>query len=95
MNSNNLNELLRAFKSGDYEKLEDVKDIVSPQDYEKAMDLYSQYGNKPETEILSELESLKYSVPNHQAIIENLKPFLNNEQLSKLNKVINFLDGND
>lgn len=92
MNSKKLNELLRAFKSGDYAKLQEVKSMVSEEDYQKAVQLFNQYSDKPEDEILNELAKLKQSVPNHEEMIEKIRPFLNQEQLSKLDKVMDYLN---
>lgn len=95
MNSRKLNELLRAFKSGDYSKLQEVKNMVSEEDYERALELFSQYSDKPENEILDELSKLKHSVPNHEEMINRIKPFLNEEQLSRLDQVMNYLNNQD
>jgi len=92
MNSKKLNELLRAFKSGDYSRLQEVKSMVSEEDYQKAIDLFTQYSDKPEDEILNELSKLKQSVPNHEEMINRIKPFLNEEQLSRLDKVMDYLN---
>jgi len=95
MNSKKLNELLRAFKSGDYSRLQEVKSMVSEEDYQKAIELFNQYSDKPEDEILNELSKLKQSVPNHEEMINRIKPFLNEEQLSKLDKVMDYLNNQD
>ena len=95
MNSKKLNELLRAFKSGDYGRLQEVKSMVSEEDYQKAVDLFNQYSDKPEDEILNELSKLKGSVPNHEEMINRIKPFLNQEQLSRLDKVMDYLNNQD
>ena len=55
-------------------------------------DSLNQYNNKSEDEILYELKRLKESVPNHDEIIEKIKPLLNQEQLSKLDEIINYLN---
>jgi len=95
MNSKKLNELLRAFKSGDYSRLQEVKSMVSEEDYQKAVELFTQYSDKPEDEILDELSKLKDSVPNHEEMINRIKPFLNQEQLSRLDKVMDYLNNQD
>jgi len=95
MNSKKLNELLRAFKSGDYSRLQEVKSMVSEDDYQKAVELFTQYSDKPEDEILDELSKLKESVPNHEEMINRIKPFLNQEQLSRLDKVMDYLNNQD
>lgn len=95
MNSKKLNELLRAFKAGDYSRLQEVKSMVSEEDYQKAVDLFNQYSDKPEDEILDELAKLKHSVPNHEEMINRIKPFLNQEQLSRLDKVMDYLNSQD
>jgi len=95
MNSKKLNELLRAFKSGDYSRLQEVKSMVSEEDYQKAVELFTQYSDKPEDEILDELSKLKESVPNHEEMINRIKPFLNQEQLSRLDKVMDYLNNQD
>lgn len=92
MNSKKLNDLLRAFKSGDYDRLREVKNMVSEEDYQKAVQLFNQYGGMPENEVLNELAQLKESVPNYRELIDKIKPLLDEEQLSKLNKVVNYLD---
>ena len=53
------------------------------------MELFNQYNDKSEDEILYELKRLKRSVPNHDEIIEKIKPLLNQEQLSKLDEIMN------
>jgi len=95
MNSKKLNELLRAFKSGDYNRLQEVKSMVSDEDYQKAVELFNQYSDKPEDEILDELSKLKHSVPDHEEMINRIKPFLNQEQLSRLDKVMEYLNNQD
>lgn len=95
MNSRKLNELLRAFKSGDYSKLQEIKSMVSEEDYQRAVELFNQYSDKPEDEILQELSKLKKSVPNHEEMINRIKPFLNQEQLERLDKVMDYLNSQD
>ncbi len=95
MDSRKLNELLRAFKSGDYKKLQEVKSMVSDEDYQKALELFNQYSDAPEDPILGELAKLKKSVPNHEEMIERIKPLLNQEQLEKLDKVLEYLNKQD
>lgn len=95
LNSKTLNELLRAFKSKDYSKLEEAKSMVSDEDYKKAVNLFNQYSDKPEDEILDELSKLKHTVPNHKEMVEKIKPFLDKEQLSRLDKVMEYLDKQD
>lgn len=92
MDSKKLNDLLRAFKSGNYERLKEVKNMVSEEDYERAVQLFNQYGGMPENEILNELAQLKKSVPNYKELLEKIRPLLNQEQLSKLNKVADYLE---
>lgn len=92
MNSKKLSEILRAFKSGDYARLQEVKNMVSEDDYQKAVQLFNQYGDQSEDEILDQLAQLKESVPNHEEMIEKIKPLLNKEQLSKLDQVLNYLN---
>ena len=92
MNSKKLNELLRAYKSGDYNKLQELKNMVSDEEYQKALELFNQYSDKSEDEIMGELAKLKESIPNHEEMIERIKPLLNKEQLSKLDKVLEYLN---
>ena len=92
MVSGKLNEFFRILKPGNYERLQEIKDMVSEEDYQKAVGLFNQYNNKSENEILYELKQLKESVPNHDEIIEKIKPLLNQEQLSKLDEIINYLN---
>lgn len=93
MDSKKLNELIAAAKTGDYSKLEEVKNYVSPEDYQTAIRLFNEYSGKSETEIMKELSKLKGSVPNKQEIIDKIKPFLNEEQKQKLQRVLEYLDG--
>lgn len=95
MNSKKLNELLRAYKSGDYNKLQEVKSMVSDEEYQRALELFNQYSDKSEDDILRELSKLKETVPNHEEMIERIKPLLNKEQLSKLDKVLEYLDNQE
>lgn len=95
MNSKKLNEILRAYKSGDYAKLQEVKSMVSEEEYKRALELFNQYSDKSEDEILGELANLKESVPNHEEMIERIKPLLNEEQLGKLNKVLEYLNNQE
>ncbi|MCC5912143.1 MAG: hypothetical protein JJT76_17125 [Clostridiaceae bacterium] len=92
MDSKKLNELMEAAQKGDYSKLEEVKDIISEEDYEKALNLFQEYGGKSQEEIFQELARLKKVVPNQDDIIEKLKPFLDEEQKSKLDKILQILD---
>ncbi len=95
MNSKKLNELLRAYKSGDYNKLQEVKSMVSDEEYQRALELFNQYSDKSEDDILRELSKLKETVPNHEEMIERIKPLLNQEQLSKLDKVLEYLNNQE
>ncbi len=95
MDSKKLNDLLRAIKAGDYSRLQEVKSMVSDEDYQKALELFNQYSDKPENELLNELSKLKKSVPNHEEMMNRIKPLLNQEQLSKLNKVMDYLNNQD
>lgn len=92
MNPQKLNELLRAFKSGDYKRLQEIKSMVSEEDYQKTVQLFNQYNDKSEDEILNELSQLKESIPNHDEMIEKIKPLLNQEQLSVVDKIIDYLN---
>lgn len=92
MKSRKLNELLEAAKRGDYEKLEEVKDMISDEDYEKALNIFNQYTQKSEEDILKELGRLKKIVPNQQEIINQMIPFLDEEQKLKLNRILQVLD---
>lgn len=95
MDSKKLNELLRAFKSGDYKKLQEVKNMVSEEDYQKAMELFNQYSNVSEEEALAELSRLKHAVPNHEEMVDRIRPLLNKEQLAKLDRVMDYLNSQD
>ncbi|SCY04885.1 hypothetical protein [Alkaliphilus peptidifermentans] len=92
MDRKKLNELMAAAKSGDYSKLEDVRDLISDDDYQKALSLFNQYSHKSEDEILKELAKLKHTIPNQQEIIDKLQPFLNAEQKEKLQRVLEYLE---
>ncbi|ABR49286.1 hypothetical protein Amet_3147 [Alkaliphilus metalliredigens QYMF] len=92
MNSKKLNDLLKAARSGDYKKLQEVKEMASEEDYQKAVELFNQYGDKSEEEIMQELGKLRQIVPNQEEIIKSIKPFLNAEQLEKLDRVLNYLE---
>lgn len=83
---------MEAAKRGDYSKLEEIKNFISEEDYQKALMLFQQYGGKSETEILKELARLKKTVPNQQEIIDKIQPFLNEEQKMKLKRVLEMLD---
>ena len=87
-----LNDLFKTFKPGNYEKFREIRDMVSEEDYQKAVELFNQYNDRPENEILYELKQLKKSIPNHDEIVEKIKPLLNREQLSKLDEIINYLN---
>ncbi|MDR5657939.1 hypothetical protein RH915_00395 [Serpentinicella sp. ANB-PHB4] len=92
MDFKKINELMNAAKRGDYSKLEEVKDMVSEEDYQKAVNLFEEYGQKSEEEIMQELKMLRQFVSNEQEIIERIQPFLNEEQKIKLQKVLETLD---
>jgi len=92
MRSKKLNELLEAAKRGDYHKLEEVKDMISDEDYQKALSIFNQYSQKSEKDILKELSRLKKVVPNQQEIINQIIPFLDDEQKLKLNRILEVLD---
>lgn len=83
---------MEAAKSGDYSRLEEVKEFISEEDYQKALKLFNQYGHKSEDEILMELSRIKDNVPNKDEIISKLKPFLNAEQKEKLRRVLDYLE---
>jgi len=87
-----INEMLKAAKSGDYSKLEEVKNYISDEDYQKALSLFNQYRGKSESEILMELLKLKDTVQNKNEIVQKIQPFLNEEQKIKLQKVLEYLD---
>lgn len=92
MDGMNINDLLQAAKAGDYTKLEEVKNYISEEDYQKALDLFNQYRGKSEMEILMELSKLKDTVPNKEEIIQKIQPFLNEEQRMKLQKILEYLN---
>lgn len=92
MDQRKLNELIAAAKAGDYAKLEEVKNYISPEDYQTALRLFNEYSGKSEAEILKELAKIKNSVPNQQEIIDKIKPFLNEEQKQKLKRVLEYLE---
>ncbi|SDK22079.1 hypothetical protein [Natronincola ferrireducens] len=92
MDPRELNELLEAAKRGDYSKLEEVKNMVSEEDYQKALAIFNEYSNKSEEEILKELGRLKNIVPNQKQIIDTMIPFLDEEQKAKLDKILEMLD---
>ncbi|SET80777.1 hypothetical protein SAMN05660297_03574 [Natronincola peptidivorans] len=92
MDPKKLNELMEAAKQGDYSKLEEVKDMVSDEDYKKAMKIFNEYSQKSEEEILKELGRLKKIVPNQQEMIEKMIPFLDEEQKAKLDRILEILD---
>ncbi|MCK9267963.1 MAG: hypothetical protein M0P14_04565 [Alkaliphilus sp.] len=87
-----LNDLFKTLKPGNYERLQEIKDMVSEEDYQKALELFNKYSDKSEDEILYGLKQLKESVPDHDEIIEKIKPLLNQEQLSKLDEIMNYLN---
>lgn len=92
MDQTKLNELLEAAKRGDYSKLEEVKDMISEEDYQKALNIFNQYSQKTEDEILQELKRLKNVVPNQEEIIQQMLPFLDEEQKAKLDKILEILN---
>ena len=92
MDTKKLNELVAAAKAGDYSKLEEIKNYVSDDDYQKALRLFNEYSGKSEAEIMRELGKLKNVVPNQQEIIDKIIPFLNDEQKQKLQRVLDYLD---
>ncbi len=92
MDSRKLSELVAAAKAGDYSKLEEIKNYVSDDDYQKALRLFNEYSGKSEAEIMRELAKLKNAVPNQQEIIDKIIPFLNEEQKQKLQRVLEYLD---
>lgn len=59
MDSKKLNEFFMAAKKGDYSKLEEMKGYISDKDYQKALNIYSQYSGKSEEDIIKELAKLK------------------------------------
>ncbi|AOY76648.1 hypothetical protein [Clostridium formicaceticum] len=93
MDQRKLNELLEAAKKGDYSKLEEVKSMVSEEDYQKALNIFNQYSQKSEEEILKELGRLKHLIPNQQEIIDQMLPFLDEEQKAKLDRILEILEG--
>lgn len=92
VDSRKLNEFFMAAKKGDYSKLDEMKDYISDEDYQKALNIYSKYSGKSEDDIIKELAKLKKTVPNQQEIINKIIPFLNEQQKSKLNKVLEMLE---
>lgn len=92
MDQSKLNELMAAVKSGDLSRLEEVKNYMTKEEYEKALSLFREYGGKSEAEILKELARIKNNVTNQQEIIDKIKPFLNEEQKKKLQKVLQMLE---
>lgn len=92
MDFNKINELMNAAKRGDYSKLEEVKSMVSDEDYQKAVNIFNEYSQKSEEEILRELSMLRKFVKNEQEVIDKIMPFLNEEQKSKLANVLKALD---
>ena len=92
MDSKKLNEFLIAAKKGDYSKLEGIKSYISKEDFQKALNIYNRYSGSSEEEILKELGKLKKTVPNQQEIVNKIIPFLNEQQKSKLNKVLDMLE---
>ncbi|WP_026476179.1 hypothetical protein [Alkaliphilus transvaalensis] len=92
MDQRKISELIEAAKKGDLSKLEEVKNYVSEEDYQKALQLFNQYAGRSEAEIMQELARLKKTVPNQQEIIDKIQPFLNEEQKAKLRKVLEVLD---
>ncbi|SNS86256.1 hypothetical protein SAMN05446037_102461 [Anaerovirgula multivorans] len=93
MDQKKLDELLEAAKKGDVSKLEEVKDMISEEDYQKALSIFNQYSQKSEEEILKELGRLKKIVPNQEEIIQQMMPFLDEEQKAKLDRILEMLDG--
>ena len=87
-----LNELMAAIKAGDFSKVEEIKNYISEEDYQKVLGLFNQYSGKSEAEIIQELQRLKHTVPNQQELVEKLKPFLNDEQKRKLQQVLQILE---
>ncbi len=92
MDQRKLNELMAAAKAGDLSKLEEIKNYISEEDYQRVLGLFNQYSGKSEAEILKELQKLKGAVPNQKEIVEKLKPFLNDEQKRKLQQVLQILE---
>lgn len=92
MDQNKLNELFEAAKKGDHSKLEEVKDMISEEDYQKALNIFNQYSQKSEAEILRELKRLKRVVPNQEEIIQQMMPFLDDEQKEKLDRILEALN---
>jgi len=93
MDQAKLNELMAALKSGNLAKLEEVKGYMTEEEYDKALSLFREYGGKSEAEIIRELARVRNNVSNQQEIIDKIKPFLNDEQKKKLQKVLQMLDG--
>jgi len=94
MDFNLINDLMNAAKRGDYSKLEEVKGMISDEDYEKAVNVFSEYSQKSEEEILKELSRLRRFVKNEQEVIDKIMPFLNEEQKAKLENVLKALNNN-
>ncbi|GAB6086948.1 hypothetical protein [Alkaliphilus crotonatoxidans] len=92
MDQGKLNELMAAIKAGDFSKVEEIKNYISEEDYQKVLGLFNQYSGKSEAEIIQELQRLKHTVPNQQELVEKLKPFLNDEQKRKLQQVLQILE---
>ncbi|KAB3529027.1 hypothetical protein [Alkaliphilus serpentinus] len=92
MDEAKLNELIKAAKAGDYSKLEEVKDLISEEDYQKVLNLFQQYKGKSEGEILKELSRLQGNIPNKEAIIQQIQPFLTDDQKVKLQKIMEYLN---
>lgn len=92
MDKKKLNDWLRAAKSGDYAKLEEVKEAIPQDQYEALVNLFNQYSQKPEEELIQELSRIKDSVPNKDEIIQAIKPFLNEEQNRKLENILKIIN---
>lgn len=91
MNKNKINELLNAAHESGYSKVEDLKELISEDDYEKSINIFNEYSQKSEQEILKELKRLKKIVPNQEEIIQQIMPFLDDEQKLKLDRVLEAL----
>lgn len=92
MDFKKINELMEAAKKGDYSKLDEAKSMISEEDYQKAVNIFNEYSQKSDEEILKELSKLRRYVNNEQEVIDQIMPFLDEEQKNRLQKVLNALD---
>lgn len=92
MKRRQINDMIEAAKKGDYSKLEEAKSMLSKEDYQKALDIFEKYSQKSKEEIISELKRLKQLIPNQDELIQQLLPFLNEEQKSRLDKILEMLE---